>query len=95
MQLPRTVPRTVPLSGARFSADTPMCGERREPGCALFLQRPLKFAASLMEVFALTIFVSLAFAVLFAVLFFAERSQRHRRSIEQTSLLPLDDSDLS
>lgn len=48
-----------------------------------------------MEVFALTIFVSLAFAVLFAVLFFAERSQSNRRSIEQTSLLPLDDSDPS
>ena len=29
-------------------------------------------------------------AVLFAVLFFAERSQRQRRSMEQVSLLPLD-----
>jgi predicted secreted protein len=48
-----------------------------------------------MEVFALTIFVSIAFAVLFAVLFFAERCQRQRRSIEQTSLLPLDDKDHS
>ena len=44
-----------------------------------------------MEVFAVTVFVSLMFAVLFAVLFFAERSQRHRRSIEQDALLPLDD----
>lgn len=44
-----------------------------------------------MEVFAVTVFVSLAFAVLFAVLFFAERSQRQHRSIEQVSLLPLDD----
>jgi hypothetical protein len=43
-----------------------------------------------MEVFAVTIFMSLAFAVLFAVLFFAERSQRQRRSMEQISLLPLD-----
>jgi hypothetical protein len=45
-----------------------------------------------MEVFAVTVFVSLAFAVLFAVLFFAERSQRDRRSIEQDALLPLDDT---
>jgi hypothetical protein len=44
-----------------------------------------------MEVFAVTVFVSLAFAVLFAVLFFAERSQRGGRSLEQTALLPLDD----
>jgi cbb3-type cytochrome oxidase subunit 3 len=44
-----------------------------------------------MEVFAVTVFVSLMFAVLFAVLFFAERSQRHRSSIEQDALLPLDD----
>jgi hypothetical protein len=43
-----------------------------------------------MEVFAVTIFMSLAFAVLFAVLFFAERSQRQRRSVEQMSLLPLE-----
>jgi predicted secreted protein len=43
-----------------------------------------------MEVFAVTIFMSLAFAVLFAVLFFAERSQRQRSSMEQISLLPLD-----
>jgi ABC-type molybdate transport system permease subunit len=43
-----------------------------------------------MEVFAVTIFMSLAFALLFAVLFFAERSQRQRRSMEQISLLPLD-----
>lgn len=43
-----------------------------------------------MEVFAVTIFMSLAFAVLFAVLFFAERTQRQRRSIEQMSLLPLE-----
>lgn len=45
-----------------------------------------------MEVFALTIFVSLAFAVLFAVLFVAERCQRGRGSMEQAALLPLDDS---
>ena len=44
-----------------------------------------------MEVFAVTIFMSLLFAVLFAVLFFAERSQRDRASIEQVALLPLDD----
>lgn len=43
-----------------------------------------------MEVFAVTIFVSLMFAVLFAVLFFAERSQRNRGSLEQAALLPLD-----
>jgi predicted secreted protein len=43
-----------------------------------------------MEVFAVTIFMSLAFAVLFAVFFFAERTQRHRRSVEQMSLMPLD-----
>lgn len=43
-----------------------------------------------MEVFAVTVFVSLMFAVLFAVLFFAERSQRRQRSIEQDALLPLD-----
>lgn len=44
-----------------------------------------------MEVLAVTIFMSLAFAVLFAVLFLAERSQRGRRSLEQEALLPLDD----
>ncbi|MFZ4593117.1 MAG: hypothetical protein ACOYOF_02590 [Verrucomicrobiaceae bacterium] len=44
-----------------------------------------------MEVFAVTVFVSLAFAVLFAALFFAEQSQRQRRSIEQDALLPLDE----
>jgi len=44
-----------------------------------------------MEVLAVTIFMSLAFAVLFAVLFLAERSQRGRRSIEQDALLPLDE----
>ena len=43
-----------------------------------------------MEVFAVTIFVSLCFAALFAALSFAERSQRQARSIEQMSLLPLD-----
>jgi hypothetical protein len=43
-----------------------------------------------MEVFAVTVFVSLMFAVLFAVLFFAERSQRQSRSLEQDALLPLD-----
>ena len=45
-----------------------------------------------MEVFAVTIFVSLMFAVLFAALFLAERSQKRRGSIEQMALLPLDDS---
>lgn len=44
-----------------------------------------------MEVFAVTIFVSLLLGVLFAVLFFAERSQRSSRSLEQIALLPLDD----
>lgn len=44
-----------------------------------------------MEVFAVTVFVSLSFAVLFAALFFAERSQRQRRSIDQDALLPLDE----
>lgn len=43
-----------------------------------------------MEVFAVTIFMSLCFAVLFAALFFAERCQRPGRSIEQMSLLPLE-----
>jgi hypothetical protein len=44
-----------------------------------------------MEVFAVTIFVSLMFAMLFAVLFFGERLQPRRRSLEQDALLPLDD----
>jgi len=44
-----------------------------------------------MEVFAVTVFVSLAFAVLFVALFFAERSQRQHRSIDQDALLPLDE----
>lgn len=44
-----------------------------------------------MEVFAVTIFVSLMFAVLFAALFLAERLQKKRGSIEQVALLPLDD----
>ena len=48
-----------------------------------------------MEVFAVTIFMSLLFAVLFAVLFFAERSQRDRANIEQMALLPLDDGPVS
>lgn len=43
-----------------------------------------------MEVFAVTIFMSLAFAMLFAVMFYAERCQRQRRSLEQMSLLPLE-----
>lgn len=51
---------------------------------------PFGFLGASMEVFAVTIFMSLAFAVLFAVLFFAERSQRQRRSLEQMSLLPLE-----
>jgi hypothetical protein len=36
--------------------------------------------------------MSLAFAVLFAVLFLGERAQRKHRSLEQDSLLPLDDA---
>ncbi len=44
-----------------------------------------------MEVFAVTIFVSLMFAVLFAALYLAERGQRRRGSIEQDALLPLDE----
>jgi hypothetical protein len=44
-----------------------------------------------MEVFALTIFVSLMFAVLFAALFVAERSQPRTRSLDHAALLPLDD----
>ena len=44
-----------------------------------------------MEVFAVTIFVSLMFAVLFAALFVAERSQRRRSSLEQDALLPFDE----
>ena len=44
-----------------------------------------------MEVFAVTIFISLMFAVLFAALFLAERLQKRRVSIEQVALLPLDD----
>ena len=45
-----------------------------------------------MEVFAVTIFVSLMFAVLFAALYLAERSQKQRGSLDQIALLPLDDS---
>ena len=45
-----------------------------------------------MEVFAVTIFVSLMFGILFAVMFVAERSQRRGRSLEQEALLPLDDA---
>ncbi|GEP43379.1 hypothetical protein [Brevifollis gellanilyticus] len=45
-----------------------------------------------MEVFAVTIFVSLMFAVLFAALFLAERAQKRRASLEQVALLPLDDA---
>ncbi len=48
-----------------------------------------------MEVFAVTIFMSLAFAVLFAVLFLGERVQGRHRSIEQDALLPLDDTPLT
>lgn len=44
-----------------------------------------------MEVFAVTIFMSLLFAVLFALLYLGERSQKGRRSLEQDALLPLDD----
>ncbi len=44
-----------------------------------------------MEVFAVTLFVSLLLGGLFAALFFAERSQAGRRSLDQQALLPLDD----
>jgi hypothetical protein len=44
-----------------------------------------------MAVFAVTIFMSLVFALLFAVLFVAERSQRRRGCLEQDALLPLDE----
>lgn len=50
---------------------------------------PLR-AVSAMEVFAITIFMSLAFAMLFAVLCYAERCQRQRRPFEQDALMPLD-----
>lgn len=46
---------------------------------------------NIMEVFAVTIFVSLMFAVLFAALFVAERSQHRRNSVEQDALLPFDE----
>jgi hypothetical protein len=45
-----------------------------------------------MEVFAVTVFVSLLFGVLFAILFVAERLQRPGRSLEQDALMPLDDT---
>jgi hypothetical protein len=45
-----------------------------------------------MEVFAVTVFVSLLFGILFAVLFVAERLHRPGRSLEQDALLPLDDT---
>lgn len=45
-----------------------------------------------MEVFAVTVFVSLLFGILFAVLFVADRLQRPVRSLEQEALLPLDDT---
>ncbi|GAA5136318.1 hypothetical protein GCM10023213_11130 [Prosthecobacter algae] len=54
------------------------------------MEEAFGFLGRSMEVFAVTIFMSLAFAVLFAVLFFAERTQRQRRSLEQMSLLPLE-----
>jgi nitrogen fixation/metabolism regulation signal transduction histidine kinase len=46
----------------------------------------------IMEVFAVTVFVSLLFGILFAVLFVADRLQRPVRSLEQEALLPLDDT---
>ena len=45
-----------------------------------------------MEVFAVTVFVSLLFGILFAVLFVAERLQRPGGSLEQVALMPLDDT---
>ncbi|MBL9118029.1 MAG: hypothetical protein JNJ83_23675 [Verrucomicrobiaceae bacterium] len=44
-----------------------------------------------MEVFALTVFVSLMLAILFAALFVAERVQPDQTTVEQAALLPLDD----
>jgi hypothetical protein len=58
--------------------------------CASVKDNPFPPPLTTMEVFAVTVFVSLMFAVLFAVLFFAERSQRQSRSLEQDALLPLD-----
>jgi hypothetical protein len=48
-----------------------------------------------MEVFALTVFVSLMLAVLFAALFVAERLQPESTSLEQAALLPLEDEPAS
>lgn len=48
-----------------------------------------------MEVFAVTVFVSLLLGGLFAVLFVAERARRGARGPEQAALLPLDDGDTS
>jgi hypothetical protein len=45
-----------------------------------------------MEVFAVTVFVSLLFGVLFAILFVAERLQQPLRSLEHDALMPLDDN---
>ena len=47
-----------------------------------------------MEVFAVTIFVSLMFAVLFAARYLAERAQGRRGSIDQDALLPLDEPEV-
>ncbi len=44
-----------------------------------------------MEVFAVTVFVSLLLGAVFAVLFAAERARRGARGPEQAALLPLDD----
>ncbi|MCB1224932.1 MAG: hypothetical protein KDK99_03890 [Verrucomicrobiales bacterium] len=44
-----------------------------------------------MEVFAVTVFLSLMFGILFAALFVLERSQRRGRSLEQQALLPLEE----
>lgn len=72
----------IPERGSKIRA--PKSKARRAP------TQTTRFHAAVMEVFAVTIFMSLAFAVLFAVLFFAERTQRQRRSVEQLSLLPLE-----
>jgi hypothetical protein len=80
-------------------ADLPLRGVRKMPrkiraassnACRAW-KTGVRSIAATMEVFAVTIFMSLAFAVLFAVLFLGERSQRKHRSIEQDALLPLDD----
>ncbi len=79
----------------RSAGAKPRHAERGRPFQASLRQRRARPGAAAltrtMEVFAVTVFVSLMFAVLFAVLFIAERSQRRRHSLEHDALLPLDD----